>query len=187
MRCTAARAAINVAQNAFQSGARKVVPAVLIYAFHGASHGEEVLLVHKSTANEHHGKWNGLGGKCDPDESIFETAAREFREECGLSLPEDRFEFKGLLQFPEFRAGAHEDWWVAVFVAELADAERAKVPASCAEGRLEFVPTARVMELPLWEGDRYFLPQILERERGLVGTIWYRDGKPVRHTIRDLS
>ena len=34
------------------------------------------------------GKWNGFGGKLDPnDRSVYEGARREVREECGVAVP----------------------------------------------------------------------------------------------------
>jgi 8-oxo-dGTP diphosphatase len=67
----------------------------------------------------HAGKWNGLGGKLEPDESPIEGARRELREEAALVLPPEAFRALGVLQFPNFKAHKNEDWVVWVFVAEL--------------------------------------------------------------------
>ena len=32
------------------------------------------------------GKWNGFGGKLEPGETVVEAAAREVKEECGLTV-----------------------------------------------------------------------------------------------------
>ena len=48
------------------------------------------------------------------------------------------------------------------------------------EGTLEWVEVDRLLELPLWEGDRYFLPLVFERtERQFHGVMPYRDGRPL--------
>ena len=49
-----------------------------------------------------------------------------------------------------------------------------------AEGTLEWVPIERVPTLPLWEGDRHFLPLVFERtDRQFHGVMPYRDGRPL--------
>ncbi|HUP56236.1 MAG TPA: NUDIX domain-containing protein, partial [Bdellovibrionota bacterium] len=105
--------------NPFEAGTRKVIPAVLVYAFDGL----RVLLIHRvapDRADDYHaGKWNGLGGKLELDESPLEGARRELREESGLDLPLDRFRALGTLQFPNFKAHKAEDWVVFVFRAEV--------------------------------------------------------------------
>ena len=96
--------------NAFEAGTRKVIPAVLIYL----RRGDSVLMLHRNardaSADFHSGKWNGLGGKCDPDESPLETAKRELQEESGLDLPLESFHSLGVVQFPNFKPKKHEDW-----------------------------------------------------------------------------
>ena len=48
------------------------------------------------------------------------------------------------------------------------------------EGTLEWVAVERILELPLWEGDRHFLPLVFERTaKQFHGVMPYRDGRPV--------
>ncbi|HLM52960.1 MAG TPA: 7,8-dihydro-8-oxoguanine triphosphatase, partial [Pseudoxanthomonas sp.] len=52
--------------------------------------------------------------------------------------------------------------------------------ASNAEGALEWVEVDRVLGLPLWEGDRHFLPLVFDADpRGFHGVMPYRDGRMV--------
>src|SRR4051812_2814241 len=98
-------------KNAFETGERKVIPAVLIYAWRG----DEVLMIRRDSGRPgdyHAGKWNGLGGKLELDESPVEGARRELREEAGLDLPESAFRALGSIQFPNFKAHKKEDWVV---------------------------------------------------------------------------
>ena len=49
-----------------------------------------------------------------------------------------------------------------------------------AEGTLEWVELGRVLTLPLWEGDRHFLPLVFDRDvRQFHGVMPYRDGRPL--------
>jgi 8-oxo-dGTP diphosphatase len=48
------------------------------------------------------------------------------------------------------------------------------------EGVLEWVNVDRVLSLPLWEGDRHFLPLVFDPVgRQFHGVMPYRDGRPV--------
>jgi 8-oxo-dGTP diphosphatase len=48
------------------------------------------------------------------------------------------------------------------------------------EGDLEWVEIARVPDLPLWEGDRQFLPLVFDADpRPFHGVMPYRDGRMV--------
>lgn len=169
--------------NAFESGRRKVVPAVLIYP----RVGRDLLMLHRDLRGKgdfHEGKWNGLGGKLEPGESPLEAARRELREESGLRPPARAFRSLGVLQFPDFRPGRNEDWIVFVFEAVVRASERRRV-LRCPEGTLHWVPRERLLRLNLWPGDRHFLPLVVAR-RPFIGTIWYRGGRDVRRWIAPL-
>jgi 8-oxo-dGTP diphosphatase len=170
--------------NAFEQGTRKMIPAVLVYA----RFGQEVLMMHRVTrgsADFHAGKWNGVGGKSEPDESAQQTAAREFFEEASLAIAPARFQALGVLHFPNFKPLKGEDWLVHVFDVAVSDVERASVPAACDEGTLHWVPGAELLNRPLWEGDRHFLPRVLAR-KPFVGTFWYQDGGLQRFALNPL-
>lgn len=128
----------------------------------------------KKHGDVHLGKWNGLGGKLDPGESPEECVVREIREEAGLTLLDAKL--RGVLTFPAFKAG--EDWLVFVYTATRFEGEL----GACAEGDLEWIPDERLGELPLWEGDRIFLPW-LEQERFFSAKFVYRDGRLVSHAV----
>jgi 8-oxo-dGTP diphosphatase len=173
--------------NPFESGARKNIPAVLIYA----RNGDRVLMIHRDAPERakldyHAGKWNGLGGKSEADESSWETASREFAEEAGVMLPPTRFNALGVIQFPNFKAHKNEDWTIFVFTADLADSEAGGVQKGSPEGSLHWIPEKDLMSLALWPGDQYFIPHVASRTP-FQGTIWYRGSEVVRQDIRALN
>jgi 8-oxo-dGTP diphosphatase len=138
--------------------------------------GQRVLLVHRNRRPEdaHFGKYNGLGGKLDRGENVVAGFCREVREEAGLEC--QALVLRGTVSWPGF--GKHgEDWFGFLFrVDAWSGTPRTENP----EGRLEWVEVARVLDLPLWEGDRYFLPLVFAREpRQFHGVMPYRDGRPV--------
>ena len=168
--------------NPFEAGTRKLIPAVLIYA----RFGDEILMVHRNASDRpgdyHAGKWNGLGGKCEPGESALQAAKREFREESGLDASEQVFRPLGTLHFPNFKASKCEDWLVFVFEAELSSLQR-ESSVSGPEGELHWVKISALMSLNLWEGDRHFIPLVIAREP-FTGTLWYQGQKVIKHEIQ---
>jgi len=163
--------------NAFEQGARKMIPATLIYA---KNKGKILMLQSKKT-----GRWNGLGGKCEADESFQEAAAREFAEEAGVKLPQESFQFQGNLHFPLFKADRGEDWMVQVFTVEGLALSSVQDGVDMGEGPLFWKTPEEVLKLRLWGGDVDFLPYVF-REEKFTGTIWYRDGSPFKSEIRAI-
>ena len=155
------------------SSRAKTVVATLCYVRSGG----RTLMLHrnKKEGDVHLGKWNGLGGKLDSGESPEECVVREVREESGLTILDARL--RGVLTFPAFRDG--EDWLVFAYTATRFDGE----VGECAEGTLEWIEDAKILSLPLWEGDRVFLPW-LSQDRFFSAKFTYRDGRLVGHDER---
>ncbi len=136
----------------------------------------QVLLVHRNRRPEdpHFGKYNGLGGKLDAGEDIVACVRREIREEAGLEC--EQVLLRGTISWPGFGKQG-EDWFGFIFRI---DRWSGQPHRDNPEGTLQWVDVARLLELPLWEGDRYFLPLIFERaDRQFHGVMPYRDGRPV--------
>ncbi len=133
-----------------------------------------VLLVHRNarTHDAHLGKYNGLGGKLEANEDVVTGMRREIFEEAEISC--DEMQLRGTISWPGF--GKHgEDWFGFVF---LITRYTGSAPASNAEGDLEWVPIERILDLPLWEGDRHFLPLVFDADaRAFHGVMPYRDGR----------
>ncbi len=139
-------------------------------------HAGKTLMLHriKKENDIHHGKWNGLGGKMEAGETPEACILREFYEESGLRIHNPVL--RGVLTFPEFANG--EDWYAFVFLATDFDGEMIDSP----EGELRWIPNDEVPDLPLWEGDRIFLPW-LDAPGFFSGKFVYRDGKLVDHSV----
>jgi 8-oxo-dGTP diphosphatase len=138
--------------------------------------GGRVLLIHRNRRPDdaHYGKYNGLGGKLDPGEDVVACLRREIREESGLECAE--LTLKGTISWPGFGKQG-DDWFGFIFRVDRFTGEPLRENA---EGTLEWVEVERVRELPLWEGDRYFLPLVFDKEgRQFHGVMPYRDGRPV--------
>ncbi len=154
-------------------------PVLATLAYVLSQDGRQVLLIHRNRRRDdsHYGKYNGLGGKLDPGEDVVAGIRREVREEAGLEC--ESLLLRGTISWPGFGKQG-EDWFGFVFRVD----RWTGVPnKENEEGSLEWVPVDQLMTLPLWEGDRYFLPLVFEHtERQFHGVMPYRDGRPVSWT-----
>lgn len=149
------------------------VLATLAYVF--SPDGRRVLMIHRNTRPDdpHYGKYNGLGGKLDAGEDVVAGMRREVREEAGIECAE--LHLAGTVSWPGFGKSG-EDWFGFVFrVTRYTGAPLAANP----EGTLEWVDVERVPALPLWEGDRHFLPLVFDGSSQFHGVMPYVNGRPV--------
>ncbi len=147
--------------------------ATLGYVF--SPNGRRVLLIHRNSRPEdaHLGKYNGLGGKLEPLENIVSGMCREIREEAGIACR--NVSLAGTISWPGFGKGG-EDWFGFLFRIHRFDGRPYE---QSPEGTLSWVDVEKVMDLPLWEGDKYFLPLILDPQQpSFHGVLPYRDGAP---------
>lgn len=138
--------------------------------------GKQVLMIHRNRRPDdaHFGKYNGLGGKLEAGEDIVSGMRREIREEAGIEC--ESLSLRGTISWPGF--GKHgDDWFGFIFLIE----KWTGIPrADNAEGTLEWVAIDKMLELPLWEGDRFFLPLVFDAKVApFHGVMPYKDGRPV--------
>ena len=144
--------------------------------------------------DDHYGKVNGLGGKLEADEDIATSLRREIREETDLVLTELRL--RGTVTWTNF--GPKREQWLGFLF--LATGWVGDPPSSNHEGTLRWVPRARLLqacsedpgerdaaELPMWPGDRYFVPMVFDDDaRQFHGTMPYDGGRAVSWTFERL-
>ncbi len=137
--------------------------------------GGDVLMVHRSfkDADPALGKYNGLGGKLEPDEDVVAGLRRELREEAGIEI--SAWRLRGTVSWPGFGADG-ESVLAFVFVV---DAFTGEPPAANDEGTLHWIPQAELAGLPLWEGDHHWLGLVFdETVAQFHGVMPYADGRP---------
>ena len=139
-------------------------------------HKNKTLMLHriKKKNDFHEGKWNGLGGKFEQGETPEECVIREVKEESGLLLVNPKLH--GFITFPMF--DGKKDWYVFMFTSDKFSGEL----IDSKEGKLEWIPDEKLLDLNLWDGDRIFLPW-LEDDKFFSAKFEYENGKYVKHNV----
>lgn len=101
------------------------------------------------------GKWVGIGGKLEPGETPDECVLREVFEETGLKLT--NIHYHGVIEF-------RNDEWPDEDMYLYSSDHSCLSDIDCNEGDAKWIPESEVMNLNLWEGDRYFLEPLLAGE-----------------------
>ena len=129
------------------------------------------LLLHrvkkKNDLNE--GKWIGVGGKIEEGESMVHAFKREIKEEAGLDVK--AYSYLGKIDFlnDAFPPERMYLFKVTSFSGELID---------CDEGDLAWIKKEEMTSLPMWEGDKAFLPLLEGKEpRPFSLILEYRGGE----------
>lgn len=115
--------------------------------------GKYLMLYRNAKKNDvNGGKWVGVGGHIEENESPDEALVREVKEETGLVL--DSYRFRGVVTF------VSDKWEGEYMYLYTADSFTGEM-IDCNEGELHWVDKERVMELPMWKGDAVFLEHLL--------------------------
>lgn len=119
---------------------------------------KKVLLVHRiaRSDDDHLGKYNGLGGKMEPDEDIHTCMTREIKEEAGITCKE--LSLRGTINWTGF--GPKKENWLG-FIFRI-DAYTGVPYKKNIEGPLEWIELAALDTIPMWKGDREFLPFVFD-------------------------
>ncbi len=124
--------------------------------------GRSVLMIHRNARPDDValGKYNGLGGKLEPGEDAAEGMIREIREEAGIEVT--AMTLRATLSWPGFGRD-NESWFAFVF---LITGWTGEPLTANPEGTLEWVSVERILAngVPMWEGDRLWLPMVFDAD-----------------------
>ena len=134
----------------------------------------EYLMLHRNKKENdlNEGKWIGVGGKFEEGENADECVCREVFEETGLTLTE--YHRRGLIKF------LSDKWEDEDMYLYLATGFTGEVKSDCSEGELAWVAADKVLSLPTWEGDKYFLEPLIEGRDRIDMTVEYEGDRLVR-------
>lgn len=117
--------------------------------------GDEILLAQKKRGFGM-GRWNGAGGKLEPEETIEQALVRECQEEIGVKP--SIYHQVAELKFNAYMKGEWVDLIVHVFMCDEWDGE----PIETEEMRPQWFKKDNIPYDDMWQDDRYWLPLVLE-------------------------
>ena len=117
----------------------------------------------KNDLNE--GKWIGIGGHIEPGETKEEALIREVKEETGFTIKS--FSYRGEILF------INNDYQEIMYVFTSDDFIGEMI--ECDEGELSWIDKDKILDLNLWEGDRYFLKPLLNSDKMIKMEMRYKD------------
>lgn len=128
--------------------------------------GDELLLAMKKRGFGA-GKWNGVGGKLEPGESLETALVRECVEEIGVTPTSWRA--VGELDFVQ-DADTEDPWhmFVYAYVSESWEGE----PIESEEMRPEWFRLRDIPYADMWDDDIFWLPDVLEGKK-VTGTFTF--------------
>ena len=145
--------------------------------------GKETLLVHRTARkdDDHYQKFNGLGGKMKPGEDIVSCMEREILEESGLIC--EKTLLRGTINWTGFGPNG-EDWLGFIFRIDRFSGTPFEKNE---EGALSWVRIDRLTELPMWEGDRFFLPMVFDDDPQIFhGYMPYKNESPINWSFQRI-
>jgi 8-oxo-dGTP diphosphatase len=124
-----------------------------------------LLLLHRNKA-PNAGMYSPIGGKLEmaEGEGPHECAVREIYEEAGLRVPPEDVRLCGIVSERGYEGQTH--WMIFLFELQRAVRREEVREMHFNEGRLEWVATGKVHELPIPETDQKFMWPLVKSHRG---------------------
>lgn len=134
---------------------------VLCYLYQDRSY---LMLYRNKKKNDiNQGKYVGIGGHLEPNETKEEALIREVKEETGLTL--HSFDYRGELIF------INGDYQEVMYLYLSKDFSGSLI--TCDEGELKWIDEKELLSLNMWEGDKYFLEPLINTDEFIKTTLIY--------------
>ena len=141
---------------------------------------DDVILLGMKKRSFGQGKWNGIGGKPHPGESIEDTAHRELEEEIGVQAKVlvlvARIEF-------EYFANPHWNQIVSIYFCTSWEGE----PSESDEMIPQWFAVDSLPYTKMWPDDFYWMPKILTGKKVIGNFIFGVDEKISDFTLEEVT
>ena len=132
------------------------------------NHAYLMLYRNKKKNDLNEGKWVGVGGHLEDGESPVACMKREVFEETGLTVTSYRYLGKIYFLNSKYPAEVMYFYHVDEVTGQLID---------CNEGVLRYIDIDEVYDLPMWDGDRIFMPLLQTHEPAFEMSLGYDGDK----------
>lgn len=127
------------------------------------------------------GRWNGIGGKIGPDETIEAAMLRETKEE--INVTPTHYHQVADITFDQFFKGEPAHMQVNVFVAWEWEGE----PAESEEMKPRWFSIDSLPYDAMWADDPYWLPLVLEGKKIRASFVMDEDDIITKHSIEEVA
>lgn len=141
---------------------------------------DEILLAMKKRGFGE-GRWNGVGGKLEPGESVEAALLREAQEEIGVT-PTSYTQVADI-SFDQYFKGEHALMHVNVFIATEWNGE----PTESEEMKPQWYPIDALPFEAMWQDDPYWLPLVLEGKKIAATFVMDENDVITEHMITEVS
>lgn len=128
-------------------------------------------------------RWNGVGGKFDPergDKMIEDTALRETEEELGVKVKKMEKVAVFNFNYPYLLETDKKDWQVHIFFAKNWKGE----PVETEEMAPRWFKESEIPFNQMWPDDSIWLPKVLSGQK-LTGNFFFKEGDLIaKHNIK---
>ena len=113
------------------------------------------------------GKWVGVGGHIEANEDKDTCIIREVKEETGLDVI--NYQYRGELLFVS-------DGYYEIMYLYLINETKGEL-IKCDEGELKWIKKKDLLSLNMWEGDKVFLPLLIDTDQFIKLKLIYSNNK----------
>lgn len=124
------------------------------------------------------GKWNGVGGKVEPGETVQAAMVRECQEEIGVRVTD--YEQVATILFNEYESTLLKQMQVHVFISTKWVSE----PVESDEMRPEWFAMDELPFENMWADDSYWLPLVLKGDKLKAEFTLDEDNNVVDYSIK---
>ena len=129
-----------------------------------------MLFRNKKENDMNEGKYMGVGGHIEKGETKEQALVREIKEETGLDVK--TYQYRAKLKF------INSDYQEIMYLFLIDQVEGELI--ECNEGDLSWIDEDKLLDLKMWEGDKYFLDKLLNTEKYFEMTLYYKDDQFVK-------
>lgn len=127
------------------------------------------------------GRWNGVGGKVEPDETVEAGMIRECEEE--IAVQPTSYELVAELEFDQYFKQQHDFMRVTVYIAT----EWSGQPTESEEVKPAWFETNALPYDEMWPDDPYWLPLVLAGKKIQASFTMDQNDAILSHQIDEVS